>query len=271
MQQDCTVSRLLTASFTRTLPWKQATFYTTAYGDFGTTRNFGITAGISFALSSGVNATVGALADRQSGGALTADIAKNQEPIDNTGGWRVRGGAGGQNTFAEADGSYRTSVGQLQASAVQSKYNTSVTGQFDGSIAFVGGAPTFGNKITSGFAVVDAGAPDVPITQDNRVIGVTGRSGRYLVSNLRTWESNSVGIDASQMPVAFDATSTSETVAPRDKSGVYLRFGEPKEKPLRNRCFQGCFGQAAQRRIARPHRRTVGLVPGRLRRPRLHP
>ncbi len=229
VQQDCTVSRLLTASFTRTLPWKQATFYTTAYGDFGTTRNFGITAGISFALSSGVNATVGALADRQNGGALTADIAKNQEPIDNTGGWRLRGGAGGQNTFGEADGSYRTSVGQLQASAVQSKYNTSVTGQFDGSIAFVGGAPTFGNKITSGFAVVDAGAPGVPITQDNRVVGVTGRSGRYLVSNLRTWESNSVGIDASQMPVAFDATSTSETVAPRDKSGVYVRFGEQKK------------------------------------------
>ncbi|MDB5543126.1 MAG: sigma-fimbriae usher protein, partial [Hyphomicrobiales bacterium] len=229
VQQDGVVSRLVTASFTRSLPWKQATFYATAFGDVGTTRNIGITAGISFALSPGVNTTVGAIADRRYGGALTADIAKNQEPIDNTGGWRVRGGAGGQNTFGEADGSYRTSVGQLQASAVQNKYNTTVTGQFDGSVAFVGGAPTFGNKITSGFAVVDAGAPGVPITQDNRVLGVTGPSGRYLVSNLRTWESNSVGIDASNMPVAFDAASTSETIAPRDKSGVYVRFGEAKK------------------------------------------
>ncbi|MDB5543935.1 MAG: fimbrial biosis outer rane usher protein, partial [Hyphomicrobiales bacterium] len=229
VQQDGVVSRLVTASFTRALPWKQATFYTTAFGDVGTHKNVGVTAGISFALSSGVNASVGAIADRKIGGALTADISRNQELVEDTGGWRLRGGGGGQNPFGQADGSYRTSVGQLQASAVQSKYNTTLTGQFEGSIAVLGGAPTFGNKITSGFAVVDAGAPGVPITQDNRVLGVTGPSGRYLVSHLRTWQSNSVGIDASNMPVAFDAASTSEIIAPRDKSGVYVHFGEAKK------------------------------------------
>jgi outer membrane usher protein len=242
VQQDGAVSRLLTASFTRTLPWKQATLYATSFADFGTRKNIGVTGGISFALS-GVNASVGAVSDRQNGGALTADISKNQEAVDNTGGWRVRGGAGGQNMFGQADGSYRTSVGQLQASAMQSKYNTTVTGQFDGSIAFVGGAPTFGNKITSGFAVVDAGAAGVPITQDNRVLGVTGPSGRYLVSNLRTWEGNSVGIDATNMPVAFDATTTSETIAPRDKSGVYVRFGEQKKSRAAVVIFKDAAGK----------------------------
>lgn len=228
VQQDNTFSRLALATFTRTLPWKQATLFVTGFGDWGTNRNLGVTAGMSFPLSPSVNSRVGATADLQNRTALMADIGMTQEPIDNTGGWRVRGGAG-QSTFGQAEGSYRTSVGQVQATVSQNNNDTMMTGQFDGAIAFMGGGATLGNKMTSSFAVVDAGAPGVPVTQDHRTLGVTGRSGRYLVPNLRTWENNVVGINAIDMPVAFDAASTSEIVAPRDKSGVYVKFGEVKK------------------------------------------
>jgi len=73
--------------------------------------------------------------------------------------------------------------------------------------------------------VVDAGASDITVTQDNRAIGKTNFMGKFLVPNLRPWERNTLGIDPEGQSVSFDAAKVAEVTAPRGNSGVYVNFG----------------------------------------------
>ncbi len=224
VQQDKTVSRLITASLSRSLPWRQATFFATAFSQTGSTKNYGVFAGVSFVLSDGVYASAGANYDKARGASAAADISKSQLAVDDTYGYRVRAGLGG-GAFGQVDGSYRSSLGQAAASVTQNSAGTTATGEFEGSIAMLGGGVFAGNKVDSGFAVVDAGAPGVTVTQDNRAIGKTGWTGKYLVPNLRPYDANIVGIDPQTLPPSFEAGKTTEVVAPRGNAGVAVTFG----------------------------------------------
>jgi outer membrane usher protein len=131
----------------------------------------------------------------------------------------------GQSTYGQADASYRSSYGQVAGSVNQDRARTIATAQFDGSVAVMGGGVFIGNKVDSAFAVVDAGAPEVVVTLDNRPIGKTNFMGKFLVPNLRAWERNTLGIDPEGQSVSFDAAKVAEVSTPRSKSGVYVNFG----------------------------------------------
>ncbi len=224
VQQDNTKSRLITASFSRSLPWRQGNLFASSFADLGDKKSFGASIGLSFALWEGVSSAFGSSYDNQSRGALTAEISKSQPQIDDTWGWRLRGDLG-ENTAGEANASYRSSFGLAQADVTQNRTTTTSTGQFDGSIAVLGGGVFAGNKTDTSFAVVDTGAPGVAVTQDGRNLGKTGSSGKFLVPNLRAWEVNNIGIDTDGLSVSYDADRTAEVVVPRAKGGAYVNFG----------------------------------------------
>jgi outer membrane usher protein len=236
--QDNTTSRIATVSLSRSLPDYKASLFVSAFAEFGATNDRGVLAGVSFPLWDGVNAWVGAGADKISGGAVTAEASKPQQLIDNTYGWRVRSSLSsntasldgnsltlGSNSFGEAAGSYRGTYGLIGADVLQSRYVSQATGHFDGSVGFLGGDVFAANRIDQSFAVVNAGAPGVSVMQDNRTIGTTDWSGKYVVTNLRPWERNTLGIDPQGMPVNFDASRTQDLVVPKARSGVRLDFG----------------------------------------------
>ena len=60
------------------------------------------------------------------------------------------------------------------------------TAQLDGSIALAGGDIFLGNRIDDAFAVVKAGAPDVDVLYENRVVTRTKASGRVPPSTCAT-------------------------------------------------------------------------------------
>ena len=224
VQQDSTLSRLLTASVSRSFPWMQASLYATAYADRGTNKSLGLSAGLSFPLMDGLYASVNASSSKDQRGALSAEVSKSQPQVEGAWGARLRAGMG-QNTFGQADASYRSGYGQVSGSVLQGRTSTLATAQFDGSIAMMGGGVFAGNRVENAFAVVDAGAPGVTVTQDNRVIGKTNFQGKMLVPNLRPWESNRLGIDPEGQSVNYDAAKVAEVAAPRGNSGVYVNFG----------------------------------------------
>ncbi len=244
-QQDGTTSRLVTATVSRSFPWIQATFYASAYADRGTNKSLGLSAGLSFPIMDGVYGSVGTNSSKTSSGALTADLSKSQPQVDGSWGARLRGGVG-QNTFGQANVSYRSGYGQVQGSVIQDRFSTLATAQVDGSVAVMGGGVFVGNRVDSAFAVVDAGASDVTVTQDNRAIGKTNFMGKFLVPNLRPWERNSIGIDPEGQSVNFDAAKVAEVAAPRGKSGVYVNFGGRANVISGVVVFVGADGKALQ-------------------------
>ena len=224
VQQDNTTSKLLTASVSRTFPWMQATLFASAYADRGTNKSVGVSAGLSFPITDGLHGSISANSGRGSNGALSAEISKPQSQVDGSWGTRLRGGLG-QNASGQADLSYRSGYGQVSGSVIQSRNSTLATAQVDGSLAAMGGGVFIGNKVDSAFAVVDAGAPGVSVTQDNRYIGKTNLMGKFLVPNLRPWERNTLGIDPEGQSLSFDASKVVEVAAPRGASGIYVNFG----------------------------------------------
>ena len=223
-QQDGTTSKLVTATLSRSFPWMQASFYASAFADRGVNKSVGVSAGLSFPITDGVHGSVGANSGKTSRGALTADISKSQSQVDGSWGAHLRGGMG-RDTYGQADVSYRSGYGQASASVVQNQSSSLATAQFDGSLAVMGGGVFLGNRVYSAFAVVDAGASDITVTQDNRAIGKTNFMGKFLVPNLRPWERNTLGIDPEGQSVNYDASKVAEVTAPRGNSGVYVNFG----------------------------------------------
>ena len=224
VQQDGTTSKLMTASVSRSALWAGASVYASAYVDRGANKSLGISLGLSFPITDGISGSLGGSSARNAPGALTADINKSQSQVDGSWGAHLRAGMG-QSTYGQADASYRSSYGQVSGSVNQDRARTLATAQFDGSVAVMGGGVFVGNKVDSAFAVVDAGAPEVVVTLDNRPIGKTNFMGKFLVPNLRAWERNTLGIDPEGQSVSFDAAKVAEVSTPRSKSGVYVNFG----------------------------------------------
>ncbi len=215
-------AQVTTLSLNKLLPWRVNAFVSGFVNTSGA-RNRGVYAGLSMPLGGDLFASVGAAGGTSGGTGASAEILRPQPLVEGEYGWRVRGNAGGDGATL-ASGSYRTPFGQVGAQAT--RYADVVAGgaTYDGAVALIGGGLTFGNRIASSFAVVDAGIPDVPVLQDNRIVGRTGAFGRKLIGDLRPWEENRIGIDISELPVAYSIPVNQDKVAPWAKAGVFVDF-----------------------------------------------
>ena len=234
-------NKLVTVSYNRPMPLK-ANFFLTGFADFGTVRSKGIFAGLTIPILSGIYATSGVSFDPYSRTSGSFELTKPQPLQDNTYGWRVRD-VEGRNPYRMAQGSYRSSFGQVGGQVQQFGDRTEGNLTYDGSIAVMGGGVFFGNKVTNSFAVVDAGKPGIPVLQDNREVGRTNMFGKKLVSDLRAHETNSIAIDPASMPANYDVASTHAKVSPYAKSGVVVNFANQASQNAGLVVFFGADGK----------------------------
>jgi outer membrane usher protein len=82
-----------------------------------------------------------------------------------------------------------------------------------------------GHGIDDAFAVVDVGAPGIPVLYQNRVVGVTGRDGKIVVPGLSAYEKNRISIDPTNLPLDSVVENTTAIVIPARGSGVMVKFG----------------------------------------------
>jgi outer membrane usher protein len=234
-------SKIATLSYSRPLPYSGSLFLT-AFADFGTNKNRGFYAGLSFPLGYGISGS--ASVSRSSYGKMVASLeaSKPQPMTDNTYGWRVRASRE-HNHVQQAAGSYRSSYGQIGGQVTRDGERLHGTATFDGSVAVMGGGVFIGNRVNSSFAVVSVGKPNVPIKQDHRVIGKTNMFGKMLVPNLRSFERNTIAIDPSSLPASFDATNLSMAVSPYRHSGVVVDFSPNASSQAAIVVFKGADGK----------------------------
>jgi outer membrane usher protein len=214
--------KLVDVSYSRQL-FAGASFFATAFAGIDGRRNAGISLGLSIPLGGGVTASSGVSRDR-SGLAVASDINKplGQEP--GSFGWRLSD-LEGEARLRQGSAAYRTDVGKIEATALQSRAGAAGTLSAEGAIVAAGGDVFFANRIDDAFAIVDAGAPGVEVFHENRPAAVTGSSGKAIVPSLNAYQPNKISIDPINLPLDASIASTQDVIVPADRSGVFADFG----------------------------------------------
>lgn len=215
-------NRIVGVSYSQQI-FERSTIYASAFKDIENEDSFGIFAGLSIPFDDNITASTG-VENGPDGTRGFADLTKSEQFEDGSVGWRLRTSEG-KTPHRSAAVSYRSSVGRAEAAVEQFDKDVRATAQLEGAIAVAGGGVFATNRIDDAFAVVDVGAPDVEVQYQNRPAGKTGRRGKIIVPDLRSYEDNTVSINPGNLPVDADIPATKEIVVPADRSGVVVDFG----------------------------------------------
>lgn len=94
----------------------------------------------------------------------------------------------------------------------------------NGAVGSSGGRWFASRHIDEAFVVVDAGQPDLPVLLDNREVARTDARGLAVVTDVRAWQPNLIGIDTQALPIAYSAPRDQMNVTPPGAVGVTARF-----------------------------------------------
>jgi outer membrane usher protein len=201
----------------------------TAFTDLHSKKTSGVFVGLSMPLGNFPSSDVPVLASTSvsatpTGTSITSDLAKTLQPEPGSYGWRLEDQEG-STPYHGVAASYRSSFAQFDAGVLQGGPNTNFSVQAQGAVAALGGGVFLANRIDDAFAVVNVGAPGVDVFYENRPVGSTDGDGRLLIPNLRSYQANSISIDARALPLDADAPVTHYLAVPADRSGVLVDFG----------------------------------------------
>ncbi|WP_158586902.1 fimbria/pilus outer membrane usher protein [Aurantiacibacter zhengii] len=147
-------------------------------------------------------------------------------PYEGGMGWAVDGSYDGDRFRGAAQFDHLGSFGQATAGARIFGSNTSGYLGYSGAIVAIDGSVHAARKINDGFALVSAaGFADVPVSLNNRRIGVTNGEGRLLVTGLNAYQHNRLSIDTANLPPDIEVGSDEEDAVPSLRAGVTVDFG----------------------------------------------
>jgi outer membrane usher protein len=216
-------SRIASLSYSAQLPMR-GSFFATALHDFGDSKNTSILVGVSFPIGADVIAGTSVQAG-QGGTRVTTQASKPIGLEPGSYGWNISDAEGGD-AYRSAGAGYRTNYGLVGAQVNQVDRGASASAQASGSVVMMSGSDVhFGQRIDDGFAVVKAGAPNVPVTVENRPVGTTGSDGELLVTGLRSYGDNKIAIDGSSLPVNASIQRTKANASPSNRGGTLVDFG----------------------------------------------
>ena len=216
-----TLSNILAASYSRSLPY-DASLFATVFSDFGTNKSTGILVGLSipFGASSSITSSV---SGGSGGTTATVDAVKALGPATGDYGYEVRDSEGAS-PYRAATFSYQAGFLTAKVGVSQDQGNTNAAVDLRGSVIGMGGDVFFSGWVNDAFAVVNAGAPGVEVSYENRPVGYTDAQGMLLVPTLRAYQKNTISIDPANLPANAELASTKVVVAPADRAGILVPF-----------------------------------------------
>lgn len=216
---------IVSASYSRQLPWRAASFRVNAFYDIAGDGGFGASMGLSMALGESAHASAGLQRDRYGRTDTFASLSRSADRRAGSYGYRLN--LSRQNSSFGA--TYQTGFGRADIALRDGDSGGSANATFDGALVLAGGGLFASNRIQDGFAVVDLGIADVPVSLNNREVARTGQNGRALVPDLRSYRLNRVSIDPLALPLDASLDATAMDVVPARWSGVSLDFGGQSE------------------------------------------
>ncbi|HKU99090.1 MAG TPA: fimbria/pilus outer membrane usher protein, partial [Vineibacter sp.] len=186
-------------------------------------RTYGATIGLAVPFGTQITAGGDVSVDRD-GWRATVQAAQTP-PYEGGFGWRLSN-TEGSFTRREATLTYQSNLGDVEATAAQFGKVRGVRAGARGSLTLANGALFPGRFIDDSFAVVDtSGIGGIVVSNENRTVGATDRSGTLLVRDLRAYQPNRIAIDPQTIPNKTEVGRDVVEVVPADRSGVVVRFG----------------------------------------------
>ena len=232
------VSRTITGSLSKRLT-KNASVYATGFHDIedgGT----GIFAGITVALGDRTSASLG-VTTNSGETRFSGSYTRSAGHTPGSYGYRLSANRGNVDTW-QASVTYQAERARLRGTVERYGENTRGTIVADGAVAVAGGGVFLTNRVDDAFAVVDAGAPGVEVSYENRPVGTTNKDGLLLVPGLRSYEKNKITIDPKNLPIDAEIETTEQTVVPADRHGVKVKLNIKQQSQSALVSFRGPGG-----------------------------
>ena len=253
------VSRTLSLAWSRTAG-RRGNFSLGAFQDLKRREDRGFTATFSMAFDSRISFNTNA--GRQRGDTTAAVTLARASDFEGGLGWALQAGKAGAQRYQQAQLQYLGSHGRAGVSTQRVGGDSNTTVDFSGALVAMDGALVAARQVGRGFAMVSAGVPDLPVLQDNRLIGRTDAKGRLLVPELQPYAANRIAIDPSSLPSDIRISGASRDVVPRQYAGVVARF-EIERYAAATLMLVGPDGQPpAVGTLARLEGSTAGAVVG---------
>ncbi|MFJ1518407.1 fimbria/pilus outer membrane usher protein [Acinetobacter sp. ABJ_C1_1] len=217
--------KLLSANLSGSLN-KNWGFYSSAYKDYESHKNYGIYFALRYTPSTRVNAISSVSNDS---GRLTyrQEVFVLSEPQIDSFGWGgyVERDQDAHNNNASIYGSYRARAAYLTGRYNRIGDNDQVAVSATGSLVAAAGRIFAANEIGDGYAVVTNAGPQSQIINGGINLGTTDKSGRFLISSLMPYRENHIYLDPSYLPLNWNVKSTDQKTVVGYRQGTLVDFG----------------------------------------------
>lgn len=139
-------------------------------------------------------------------------------------GWRVLGGTRSGRALSEGGIFLQGQRNLFTADASASSGQQSLRLGTQGGFVLMGGRLFATRPLHESFALVDVGMPDVGLTFQGREQVRTDAQGQALLPGLQPYNTNSVRLNPSDLPISAEVDSLEQVVVPRLRSAVRLNF-----------------------------------------------
>ncbi len=210
-------SRVVTANYS--MQFHRVAFYVNEFRDLDHSGSSGLQGGMTIPLGRRSSASLSG----SSNGSGQVEVQKSVMTIGDWGYQAYLSEGGSSHEFGEAQ--YKSPLGLFSAGVDQLGKQTTVRLESQAALSFVDGALFPSNFIYDSFAIVDTAPVErVHVYQENRDVGTTGKSGKLLVPDMRSFDVNHLGIEPNDVPADATLSIDKKVVRPQDRSGVVVRF-----------------------------------------------
>ena len=219
--------------------------HSTGFKDFSDGGNTGVYVG--FSMSLGEQHSVALALNSDDGGVgYSGTYSKTAQREPGNFGWRLHA-RDGDKAYLQGDVNYYGRKVTLRGSVSHSDSGLSGSYYADGAVALISDGVYFAPRIDDAFAIVDAGAPDVEVKLENRVVGRSGADGKLMVTGLRAYQKNKITIDPNHLPLNANIENIQVDAVPAFRSGMSVGFGinaSPKVALVEFKNIDGAFVDA---------------------------
>lgn len=185
---------------------------------------------LAFSLPANHSAGLGYAYNRNERGDYAGqEYARVQRNLPTGEGWgyraEVRGNQGDKfngNVTASGAVGLNGPYGSYGLEAVHSGDITAYRGTVSGSLGAFAEHVFVSRRLTSSFALVETGVPDLPLSVYGQLAGRTDRYGVAILPELQPYQANNVRIDTKNLPLDISVAVTEVDTAPYFRSGVLL-------------------------------------------------
>ncbi|MET0545568.1 MAG: fimbria/pilus outer membrane usher protein [Caulobacterales bacterium] len=158
------------------------------------------------------------------GGDMTGSLRLQHSPQGVYGlSWRAAMAAGARGRL-DAGMTLRETTYEAQLDASRVNSGSGVRAQFATGFVWMDDALMVSGPVRDSFALVDVGAPNVEVFRDRRSAGRTNLRGRILLTDMRPYEMNRVGVNLDDLPMDARIDTDEIGVKPAARSGAIVKF-----------------------------------------------